>query len=176
MSGAQCARAYLSDFCQKNVDGPVYRKILKKEAFPQFTGMNKFSKFWFQQDGPKAHTSKLTLDLVKTHFKKRVISNCFLLKKKDRLSYSPHLSPLDYFLWGYVKDRCYANRPTKILARQKNITDIFEKIGTWSHWLPGTSGGFWSELWKGRVDTSKMLWFKLSNKGTPIKFRSFYDF
>ncbi len=42
-------------FVKKNVDGPVYRKILKKEAFPQFTAMKKFSKFWFQQDGAKAH-------------------------------------------------------------------------------------------------------------------------
>ncbi len=35
-------------FVEKNDDGPVYRKILKKEAFPQFTAMKKFSKFWFQ--------------------------------------------------------------------------------------------------------------------------------
>ncbi len=51
-------------FVEKNVDSPVYRKILKKEAFPQFTGKKKFSKFWFQQKGAKAHTADLTLDLV----------------------------------------------------------------------------------------------------------------
>ncbi len=44
--------------------------------------MKKFSKFWFQQDGAKEHTADLTLDLVETHFKKRVISNRFPLKKK----------------------------------------------------------------------------------------------
>ncbi len=70
-------------FAEKNVDGPVYQKILKKEAFPKFTVMKKFSKFWFRQDGAaKAHTADLTLDLVETHFKKRVISNRFLLKTK----------------------------------------------------------------------------------------------
>ncbi len=69
-------------FVEKNVDGPVYRKILKKEAFPQFKALKNFSKFWFQQDGAKAHTVDLTLDLVETHFKKRVISNHFPLKKK----------------------------------------------------------------------------------------------
>jgi transposase len=25
--------------------------------------------------------------------------------------YSPDLNPLDYFLWGYLKDRVYANSP-----------------------------------------------------------------
>ncbi len=58
-------------FIEKNVDGLVYRKILKKEAFPQLTVMKRFSKFWFQQDGAKTHTADLTLDLVETYFKKR---------------------------------------------------------------------------------------------------------
>ncbi len=76
-------------FAEKNVDGLVYRKILKKEAFPQFTAMKKFLKFWFQQDGAKAHTTDLTLDLVETNFKKRVISNNFPLKK------GPQYSPIE---------------------------------------------------------------------------------
>ncbi len=40
---------------EKNVDGQVYWKILKKKAFDQFTVMKKFLKFWFQLDGAKAH-------------------------------------------------------------------------------------------------------------------------
>ncbi len=71
-----------SIFVEKNVDSPVYRKILKKEVHPQFKAMKTFLKFWFQQDGPKAHTADLTMDLVETRFKKRVISNRFPLKKK----------------------------------------------------------------------------------------------
>ncbi len=69
-------------FVKKNVDSPVYWKILKEEAFSQFTAMKNFLKFWFQQDGAKAHTADLTLDLVKTHFEKRVILNHFPLKKR----------------------------------------------------------------------------------------------
>ncbi len=69
-------------FVEKNVDGPVYQKILKKEVFPHFTVMKKFSKFWFQQDGAKSHTADLTLDSVEIHFTKRVISNRFPLKKR----------------------------------------------------------------------------------------------
>ncbi len=68
---------------EKNVDGPVYRQILKKEPFAQFTVIKKFLKFWFQWDGSKAHTADLTLDFVETHFKKRVISNSLPLKKGE---------------------------------------------------------------------------------------------
>ncbi len=84
-------------FVEKNVDGPVYRKILKEEAFPQFTGMKIFSKFWSQQDGRKAHTADQTSDLVETHFKKHVISKHFPLKKKGGWSWPPY--SLDLILW-----------------------------------------------------------------------------
>ncbi len=85
MGGAQRARQWLIGpvFVEKNVDSPVYWNILKKEAFPQFTAMKKFLKFWFQQDGAKAHTADLTLDLVENHFKKHVISDHFPLKKRE---------------------------------------------------------------------------------------------
>ncbi len=111
-------------FVGKNVDGPVYRKILKRGP-PSVHGDEKFSKFWFQQDGAEANTADPNLDLVENHFKKRVISNCFLLKKKGGWSW-PLYS--DYFLWGYVKDRCYANRPITISVLRENITDIFDSL------------------------------------------------
>ncbi len=69
-------------FVEKNVDGRGNQKILKKDAFLQFMAMKNFLKLWFQQDGAKAHTVDLTLDLVETYFKKCVISNCFPLKKR----------------------------------------------------------------------------------------------
>ncbi len=82
-------------FVWKNIDGPVYRKILKKKAFPQFTVMKKFSKFWFQQDGAKAHTADVTLHLIETHFKKRVLSNHFSLKKKGAGA-GCHTTPISF--------------------------------------------------------------------------------
>ncbi len=103
MGGVQRSRLIGPIFVEKNVDGPVYWKILKKETFSQFTAIKNFLKFWFQQDGAKAHTADLTLDLVEIHFKQHVISNRFPLKKKGYWSwplYSPNLSPLDYFLWA----------------------------------------------------------------------------
>ncbi len=117
-------------FAEKNVDGSVYWKILNKEALTQFTAMKKFSKFCFQQDGAKAHTFDLTLDLVETHFKKRVISNRFSLKKRglELVVVQPQFQSFGLFPLGYVKNQCYANRPTMISALQKNITDIFGSL------------------------------------------------
>ncbi len=97
-------RAYRSDFRREKYGRPVYRKILKKEAFHQFTTMKKFSKFWFQQDVAKVHTADLTLDLFETHFKKCVISNRFPLKKKGTGA-GRSTAPIS-FLWTISTGLC----------------------------------------------------------------------
>ena len=36
--------------------------------------------------------------------------------------YSPDLNPCDFFLWGYLKDNCYAEKPKTIDDLRKAIT------------------------------------------------------
>ena len=33
------------------------------------------------------------------------------------------MTPLDYYLWGAVKDKCYADKPETIDALNENIRD-----------------------------------------------------
>ena len=35
----------------------------------------------------------------------------------------------DFFLWGAVKDRCYADNPETIPALENNITTVLSEIG-----------------------------------------------
>lgn len=39
------------------------------------------------------------------------------------------LTPLDFFLWGAVKDRCYADNPETIPALKHNIATVIGEIG-----------------------------------------------
>ena len=38
------------------------------------------------------------------------------------------LTPLDYYLWGAVKDKCYADRPETSDALKDNIREAFGEI------------------------------------------------
>ena len=38
------------------------------------------------------------------------------------------ITPLDYFLWGYVKSRVYANNPQSLDNLKVNITDTIQEI------------------------------------------------
>ncbi|GFU47990.1 uncharacterized protein TNCV_4967781 [Trichonephila clavipes] len=63
---------------------------------------------WFQQDGATCHTARATIDLLKDTFGGRLISRFGPVNWSTR---SCDLTPLDYFLWGYVKSLVYANKP-----------------------------------------------------------------
>ncbi|GFW44760.1 uncharacterized protein TNCV_4510741 [Trichonephila clavipes] len=69
---------------------------------------------WFQQDGATCHTARATIELVKDTFGDRLISRFGPVIWSPR---SCDLTPLDCFLWGYVKSLVYANKP-QTLGRQ----------------------------------------------------------
>ena len=38
------------------------------------------------------------------------------------------MTSLDYYLWGYVKDKCYADKPESIDALKDNIREAIGEI------------------------------------------------
>ncbi|GFX03643.1 putative transposable element [Trichonephila clavipes] len=66
---------------------------------------------WFQQDVATCHTARATIDLLKDTFGDRLISRFGPVNWPPR---SCDLTPLDYFLWGYVKSLVYADKPQSL--------------------------------------------------------------
>ncbi|GFU27646.1 putative DD41D transposase [Trichonephila clavipes] len=82
---------------------------------------------WFQQDGAKCHTSRATIDLLKDTFGDRLISRFGPVNWPPR---SCDLTPLDYFLWGYVKSLVYADKPQTLDHLEDNIRRVIADIRT----------------------------------------------
>ncbi|GFT86439.1 uncharacterized protein TNCV_3259381 [Trichonephila clavipes] len=80
---------------------------------------------WFQQDGATCHTARATIDLLKDTFGDRLISHFGPLNWPPR---SCDLTPLDYFLWGYVKSLVYADKPQTLGHFQDNIRCVIADI------------------------------------------------
>ena len=72
---------------------------------------------WFQQDGVMCHIAAATLDVLRPVFENRIIS-----RRVDVVW------PLDYYLWGAVKEKCYADKPEKINALKDNIREAIGEI------------------------------------------------
>ncbi|GFY13565.1 heat shock 70kDa protein 8 [Trichonephila clavipes] len=80
---------------------------------------------WFQQDGATCHTARATIDLLKDTFGDRLISRFGPVNWPPR---SCDLTPLDYFLWGYVKSLIYADKPQTLDHLEDNIRRVIADI------------------------------------------------
>ncbi|GFY36528.1 uncharacterized protein TNCV_27341 [Trichonephila clavipes] len=80
---------------------------------------------WFQQDGATCHTARATIDLLKDTFGDRLISRFGPVNWPPR---SCDLTPLDYFLWGYVKSLVYADKPQTLDHLKDNIHRVIADI------------------------------------------------
>ncbi|GFT15101.1 putative DD41D transposase [Trichonephila clavipes] len=80
---------------------------------------------WFQQDSATCHTAHDTIDLLKDTFGDRLISRFGPVNWPPR---SCDLTPLDYFLWGYVKSLVNADNPQTLDHLEDNIRRVIADI------------------------------------------------
>ncbi|GFW01648.1 hypothetical protein TNCV_4085631 [Trichonephila clavipes] len=79
----------------------------------------------FQQDCATCHTARATIDLLKDTFGDRLILRFGPVNWPPR---SCDLTPLDYFLSGYVKPLVYADKPQTIDHLEYNIRRVIADI------------------------------------------------
>ena len=71
------------------------------------------------------HTAEATLDVLRPIFEDCIISSRADVVWPHRSCY---LTPLDYYLWGAVKDKFYADKPETIDALKDNIRKAIGEI------------------------------------------------
>lgn len=101
------------------VNSERYVEMLDNFLVPElqnFSGYNQ--RTWFQQDGATSHTSNMSLPRVREIFSGKLISRRGDINWPPR---SPDLTPMDFFLWGYLKSKVYANQPTSLAHLKENI-------------------------------------------------------
>lgn len=107
-----------------SVNGVRYREMLTNFFWPEVDALDA-DDLYFQQDGATCHTSGETIELLREKFPGRVIS------RNGDFNWPPRscdLTPLDFFLWGYVKDKVYSNAPATIEALKENIRAEIREI------------------------------------------------
>jgi len=99
--------------------------MLQEEAVPELRGLAGNAEVFFLQDGAPAHWATEVRDYLDHNFPERWIGRDGPIPWPAR---SPDLTPLDFYLWGYVKHEVFKT-PTRDLAelRQK-ITTVIRSI------------------------------------------------
>ena len=106
------------------VNGDRYRAMLNEFLFIKIEEED-IGNIWFQQDGATCHTAEATIDVLRPVFEDRIIS------RRADVVWPPRtcdLISLDYYLWGTVKDKYYADKPETIDALKDNIREAISEI------------------------------------------------
>ncbi|GFW04663.1 putative DD41D transposase [Trichonephila clavipes] len=106
------------------VIGDRYRSMITNFFIPELNNHD-VQELWFQQDGAACHTARATIDLLKDTFGDHLISRFGPVNWPPR---SCDLTPLDYFLWGYVKSLVYADKPQTLDHLEENIRRVIADI------------------------------------------------
>ena len=80
---------------------------------------------WFQQDGPTCLTTRITMGLLRDEFGEHFVLSSGPVNWPPILC---GLTPLDYFLWIYVKAHIYADKAASIDALEDNIETFIREI------------------------------------------------
>ncbi|GFX02411.1 putative LOC100569746 [Trichonephila clavipes] len=106
------------------VNGDRYRAMITNFFIPELNNHD-VQELWFQQDGSTCHTARATIDLLKDTFGDHLIS------RFGHVNWPPrpcNLTPLDYFLWNYVKSLVYADKPQTLDHLEDNIRRVIADI------------------------------------------------
>jgi hypothetical protein len=109
----------------QTVNADRYCAMMENFFWPELDALSIHEEMWFQQDGAPSHTAGRALNLIAERFPGRVIS------RGGDISWPPRscdLTPLDYFLWGFLKDNVYRGKPTSIRELKAAICDVLSQI------------------------------------------------
>lgn len=108
-------------FFHDNINAVRYRELLL-EPFINTLDDEELTLGYFQQDGAPAHTARTTLNYLEEFYDDRLISF------NRWPANSPDLTPLDFFLFGYLKNKVYSNRLHNLDELQAAITNEVQNI------------------------------------------------
>lgn len=105
-------------FFEANVDGNSYLQMLQDKVVPSLIAKGYNVKdVIFQHDGAPSHNKTNVRQYLNATFDTWI-------GRGGRINWparSPDLNPLDFFVWGVIKDRLYISPPT-------NIEDLRDKV------------------------------------------------
>ncbi|GFY12642.1 uncharacterized protein TNCV_2448331 [Trichonephila clavipes] len=124
------------------INGDRFRAMITNFFIPELNNHD-VQELWIQHDGATCHTARATIDLLKDTLGDRLIH--VLDPPVNWPPRSCDLTPLDYFLWGYVKSLVYADKPQTLDHLEDNIRCVIADI--WPQMLEKVI-----ENWTSRLD------------------------
>jgi hypothetical protein len=118
-------------FLPGNLTGQMYLQLLEDAIDPALTDIIENVPEYdedhliFQQDGAPPHYALIVRQYLDQRFLRNWIGRRGSIEWPPR---SPDLSPLDFFLWGYLKSKIYKTQPASLEDLRQRIVDECRRI------------------------------------------------
>jgi hypothetical protein len=78
--------------------------------------------WWFQRDGATAYAANTTTALLQEFFGESIVGRGLWPPR------SPDFTPPDFFMWGFLKERVYSNKPRSLEELKHNTEQTVVNI------------------------------------------------
>lgn len=124
--GISCRGVVGPWFFDGTVNGDNYLEMLRNYAVPELQMTNEnFHDIYFQHDGAPPHYAIRVREYVERVFGGKTIGRGMAIEMPPR---SPDLTPMDFFFWGFVKEKVYRTKPRTIDDLKEAIQNSFQEI------------------------------------------------
>ncbi|KFM61029.1 hypothetical protein X975_23527, partial [Stegodyphus mimosarum] len=110
-------------FTEKTVSSAVYLDMLENFVFPQLEELQPNA--FLQQDGAPPHWGTIVRSSLNDHFTGRLVGRGGPIPWPPR---SPDITPLNFFLWEFVKDNVYRRSVSNIDDLKARITTAIASV------------------------------------------------
>lgn len=110
------------------VNAERYLDMLQNFFLPEWQRLPQPHTWRFQQDGAPPHYSLQVRDFLDRNFGDRWIGRGVQETNLSWPARSPDLTPLDYFLWGHIKEIVYKRKPGNLYELVQFIYDAFDEL------------------------------------------------
>ncbi|CAK1595201.1 unnamed protein product [Parnassius mnemosyne] len=116
-------------FLPQRLNGQRYLKFINEQLVDILDDLSlaEYRHTWLQHDGAPPHVVRLVRERLNELFDDRWIGRLGPHAWPPR---SPDLTPLDFFLWGYVKERVFNRECDSADEMRQRIVDVFDKLRT----------------------------------------------
>lgn len=111
-------------FFHQPLNGQMYSEFLENQIVPQINNLHR-NNLIYQQDGAPAHNSRIASNFLNERFGENWLGTNGPNRWPAR---SPDLTPLDFSIWGHIKEKVYATPPPSLEILQHRIRRAIETI------------------------------------------------
>ena len=116
-------------FIEGNVNGEAYLKLLQDDFYHEFSSLPNQSELMFMQDGAPPHWAQSVRDWLNTTMPQQWIGRGS--SRDQNIPWpprSPDLTPMDFFIWGFIKSKVYVRNYESLEELKVSIAVGFREL------------------------------------------------